>query len=114
MAVLATGLDVDTDGRGDRRALPPANLADADRFWERHEGTRMRVRAGSGTTSGRDVFPRTADSEIWLVDVDDPLLDRADPYARRVFRDPHPLDNNTDAALRRRQRPAHHAGAASA
>jgi hypothetical protein len=40
------------------------------------------------------VFPSTADSEIWLVDVDDPLLDRTDPYARRVFRDPHPLDNN--------------------
>ncbi|HEU5108528.1 MAG TPA: endonuclease, partial [Micromonosporaceae bacterium] len=74
-------------------AVPPANLADAERFWERHEGARMRVRAGSGTTSGRDVFPSTADSEIWLVDVDDPLLDRADPYARRVFRDPHPLDN---------------------
>jgi hypothetical protein len=27
---------------------------------------------------------------------DDPLLDRADPYARRVFRDPHPLDNQPD------------------
>ena len=26
--------------------------------------------------------------------MDDPLLDRADPYARRVFRDPHPLDNH--------------------
>ena len=93
VTVLATGLDVDsavevTD------AVPPADLADADRFWERHEGARMRVRAGSGATSGRDVFPSTADSEIWLVDVDDPLLDRADPYARRVFRDPHPLDNN--------------------
>jgi predicted extracellular nuclease len=74
-------------------AVPSADLADADRFWERHEGTQMRVRAGSATTSGRDVFPSTADSEIWLVDVDDPLLDRADPYARRVFRDPHPLDN---------------------
>jgi uncharacterized protein len=78
-------------------AIPPNVLADADRFWERHEGSRMRVRSGSGVTSGRDVFPGTADAEIWLVDVDDPLLDRADPYARRVFRDPHPLDNNTSA-----------------
>src|SRR5690606_9574219 len=91
--IVATGLDVDavvevTD------AMPPADLAEAERFWERHEGMRMRVRAGSATTSGRDVFASTADSEIWLVDVDDPLLDRADPYARRVFRDPHPLDNN--------------------
>ena len=91
--VLDTGVDVDTEVAV-TDAVPPANLADADRFWERHEGMRMRVRDGSGVTSGRDVFPSTADAEIWLVDVDDPLLDRADPYARRVFRDAHPLDNN--------------------
>jgi uncharacterized protein len=88
--VLDTGVtDVATTD-----AVPPANLLSAERFWERHEGEQMRVRAGSGTTSGRDVFASTADAEIWLVDRDDPLLDRADPYARRVFRDPHPLDNN--------------------
>ena len=73
----------------------------------------MRVRAGSGATSGRDVFPSTADAEVWLVDVDDPLLDRADPYARRVFRDAHPLDNNTSQTLRRRQRQPDHARPAS-
>ena len=54
----------------------------------------MRVRAGSGAVSGRDVFASTADAELWVVDRDDPLLDRADPYARRVFRDSHPLDND--------------------
>jgi predicted extracellular nuclease len=91
---LAADLDVNTEVEV-TTAIPPTNLADANRFWERHEGARMRVRAGSGTTSGRDVFPSTADAEIWLVDVDDPLLDRADPYARRVYRDAHPLDNNT-------------------
>ena len=53
----------------------------------------MRVRTGSSATGGRDVFASTADSEVWLLDVDDPLLDRADPYARRVFRDAHPLDD---------------------
>jgi predicted extracellular nuclease len=93
VTTLATGLDITTEV-ATTDAVPPASLADADRFWERHEGARMRVRAGSGTTSGRDVFPSTADSEIWLIDVDDPLLDRSDPYARRVFRDPHVLDNN--------------------
>jgi uncharacterized protein len=92
VTLLASGLNVNTDVEV-ANAVPPTTLADADRFWERHEGTRMRVRADSSATSGRDVFPSTADSEIWLVDVDDPLLDRADPYARRVFRDPHPLDN---------------------
>ncbi|RQX13904.1 lamin tail domain-containing protein [Micromonospora arida] len=75
-------------------AVPPAVLTDAQRFWERHEGSRMRVRAGSGAVSGRDVFSSTADAELWVVDRDDPLLDRADPYSRRVFRDSHPLDND--------------------
>jgi predicted extracellular nuclease len=92
VALLASGLDVATAVEI-TDAVPPATLADAARFWERHEGARMRVRAGSGATSGRDVFAATADSEIWLVDKDDPLLQRTDPYARRVFRDTHPLDN---------------------
>jgi hypothetical protein len=96
--LLATGLDVDREVAV-TDAVPPADLAAANRFWERHEGMRMRVRAGSVATSGRDVFATTADSEAWLVDRDDPLLDRADPYARRVFRDAHPLDNNTAAVF---------------
>ncbi|HEY3008276.1 MAG TPA: lamin tail domain-containing protein [Micromonosporaceae bacterium] len=91
--LVGTGVNVDTEV-AITDAVPPPDLAAADRFWERHEGARMRVRGGSGATSGRDVFPSTADAEIWLVDVDDPLLARTDPYARRVFRDPHPLDNN--------------------
>ena len=90
---LASGLDVDTVVEV-ADAVPPAELADAERFWERHEGARLRVRAGSGAVSGRAVFASTADSEMWLVDRDDPLLDRTDPYARRVFRDTHPLDND--------------------
>ena len=92
VSVLSSGLDVNSEVDV-TDTTPPALLADADRFWERHEGARMKVRQGSGTTSGRDVFPGTADSEIWLIDRDSDLLDRADPYARRVFRDPHPLDD---------------------
>jgi predicted extracellular nuclease len=75
-------------------ATPPVDLAAADRFWERHEGMQIRVRAGSGAVSGRDVFASTADSEIWLVDRDSGLLDRPNEYGRRVFRDAHPRDNN--------------------
>ncbi|GAA1887520.1 lamin tail domain-containing protein [Asanoa iriomotensis] len=86
---LASGVDVTVTD-----AVPPVDLATADRYWERHEGMRMRVRAGAQAVSGRDVFASTADAEVWVVDKDDPLLDRADPYARRVFRDSHPLDNN--------------------
>ncbi|MDG4806381.1 lamin tail domain-containing protein [Micromonospora sp. WMMD1120] len=90
---IGGGLAVDT-AVAVTDAVPPAVLTDAQRFWERHEGSRMRVRAGSGAVSGRDVFSSTADAELWVVDRDDPLLDRADPYSRRVFRDAHPLDND--------------------
>ncbi|GAB7041871.1 MULTISPECIES: lamin tail domain-containing protein [Catenuloplanes] len=92
VSTVASGLDVNavvatTDAR------PPADLAAADRFWERHEGERMRVRSGAQTVSGRNVYPATADGEVWLLDRDDPILKRTDPYARRVFRDAHPLDD---------------------
>ena len=75
-------------------ATPPADLTTAQRFWERHEGEQLRVRAGSTVSAPRDVFASTADSEVWVLDRDDPLLGRADPYARRAFRDAHPLDND--------------------
>ena len=108
----ATGLDPDADVVV-TEAAPPTDLADANRYWERHEGERILVPGGSVATSGRDVFPgdrrqrgvghparRPAGSQ------------RSDPYARRVFRDPHPLDNQPDPAVRRRQRQPHHAGLA--
>jgi hypothetical protein len=90
--VAATGLDPDADVVV-TEAAPPTDLADANRYWERHEGERILVPGGSLATSGRDVFPSTFDSEVWVIRPDDPLAQRSDPYARRVFRDPHPLDN---------------------
>ncbi|PWU59830.1 endonuclease [Micromonospora globispora] len=89
---LDSGLNVDTAVQVDD-ARPPADAADADRFWERHEGARLRVRAGSGVTAPRHVYASTADSEIYVLDREDPLMQRADPYARRTFRDAHPLDD---------------------
>jgi predicted extracellular nuclease len=72
---------------------PPTDLADANRYWERHEGMRAQVPAGSLATSGRDVFASTLDGEAWFIRADSAVAQRADPYARRVFRDPHPLDD---------------------
>jgi hypothetical protein len=76
---IAEGLDVDTDVAVDD-ARPPVDLAAADRFWERHEGARLRVRGGAGAVSGRNVFGGTADAEITVIDREDPLLARSDPY----------------------------------
>jgi predicted extracellular nuclease len=93
-ASLVTKLDSGVADVAVDDAEPPVDVSAADRFWERHEGMQLRVRAGAGAVSGRNVFSDTADSEIWVVDRDDPLLDRPDPLARRVFRDAHPLDDD--------------------
>src|SRR5262249_58116697 len=50
--VVATGLDVDTAVTV-TDATPPADSHAAGRYWERHEGERMRVRAGSSVTGAR-------------------------------------------------------------
>lgn len=94
VAKLASGLDVRTEVAV-TDARPPADSLSADRFWERHEGEQFRVRAGSTVTGARDVFSSTMDSEIWLIDSEDPLQSRTDPFTRRVYRDPHPMDNDT-------------------
>lgn len=74
-------------------AMPPDDLADAYRYWERHEGMLVSVPAGAEVVAGRDVFASTHDGEVWVIRGDHPLAQRADPYARRVFRDVHPLDD---------------------
>jgi predicted extracellular nuclease len=74
-------------------ASPPDDLEAAGRYWERREGMRGRVPAGALVTGGRDVFTSTADSEVWLVRGDSAVAQRSNPYARRAFRDAHPLDN---------------------
>jgi hypothetical protein len=86
-----TALDVDvvlppTD------ANPPSVVTDANRYWERVENMRLRVPGNSLVTDGLDVFPGTADAEMWLVRGDSEIAQRSG-YAQRVFRDAHPLDD---------------------
>ena len=71
---------------------PPALLSEANLLWERHEGMRLRVPGGALVTDGLDVFPGTADAEMWLVRGDSAIAQRTG-YAQRVFRDAHPLDD---------------------
>jgi predicted extracellular nuclease len=91
--VVRSGVDLDAEVPT-FDVNPPDNLADANRYWERHEGMRAQVPAGSVVIDSRDVFASTADGEFWLARGDHPIAQRADPYARRAFRDPHPLDND--------------------
>ncbi|MGE5603197.1 MAG: lamin tail domain-containing protein, partial [Nitrososphaerales archaeon] len=77
-------------------ADPPANLADANRYWERLQGMRVQVPQNSIVLGGRNVF-NPADAEIWVARPDSTIAQRTDPYTRRAFRDAHPLDDNYDA-----------------
>ncbi|HET9878210.1 MAG TPA: endonuclease [Candidatus Limnocylindria bacterium] len=74
-------------------AEPADELDDANRYWERHESMLFHLDAGAKVVMPRDVFPGTFDAEAWVIRGDHPLAERDDPYARRVFRDVHPLDD---------------------
>lgn len=91
--VVRSGVDLDAEVPA-FEVNPPDVLADANRYWERHEGMRAQIPAGSVAIDGRDVFASTLDGELWLARGDSAIALRADPYARRAFRDPHPLDND--------------------
>lgn len=75
---------------------PPDTPDEAGRYWERHEGMRCVLPTGSTLTSGRKVFDRTADAEVWAMHPKREAALRAEPYHRRVFRDAHPLDDLPD------------------
>ena len=76
-------------------ANPPVSLADANRYWERLQGMRVQVPQNSIVLGGRNVFS-PADAEVWVASPDSTIAQRTDPYARRAFRDAHPLDDNYD------------------
>lgn len=90
--LVRSGVDLDAEVPA-FEVDPPDDLDDAHRYWERREGMRGRVPAGARVVAGRDVFASTADGEVWVIRGDHPVAQRADPYAARVFRDPHPLDD---------------------
>ena len=95
LAVVRTGVDLDSEVPA-FETNPPADLADANRYWERHEGMRARVPGGSIVLAGRDIFSSTMDAEVWVAVHSSTIALRDDPYARRAFRDPHPLDDVPD------------------
>jgi predicted extracellular nuclease len=74
---------------------PPANLDDANRYWERLQGMRLQVPQDSIVLGGRNVFS-PADAEFWVARADSTIAQRMDAYTRRAFRDAHPLDDNYD------------------
>ncbi len=92
LEVARSGVDVDSEVPP-FTADPPADLAAANRYWERREGMRALIPGGSIVLNGRNVFASTLDGEVWVATHASPIALRQDPYARRTFRDPHPLDD---------------------
>jgi uncharacterized protein len=74
-------------------AAPPDDLTAANRYWERHEDMFGQVQQNSIVLDGLDVFDGTIDVELWTAPPTSAIAQRANPYERRAFRDPHPLDN---------------------
>ena len=91
LAVLRRGLDVDREVAV-FEADPPANAAAAREYWRQRDA--MRCRAPAGCTVQGAYRSRTSGSGwIQLLCGDHPLNARTNVYARRVFRDAHPLDD---------------------
>jgi predicted extracellular nuclease len=72
-------------------ANPPADPADAARYWERHEGMLASVPAQSVVDSPTHFYSSTGDTEFYALNPTSPIAQRANPYAQRVYRDAHPL-----------------------
>jgi len=79
-------------------ANPPANLDDANKYWERLQGMRLQVPENSIVLGGRNVFS-PADAEIWVSSPDSTVGMRTTSYTNRAFRDAHPLDDNYDPTI---------------
>jgi len=94
VSIVRTGVGLDVEVPA-FAADPPNNLDDANRYWERHEGMRAQVPAGSIVLGGRDVFASTADGEVWVAAPDSPIASLYG-YAKRSFRDAHVLDGVFD------------------
>jgi predicted extracellular nuclease len=74
-------------------ADPPANGADAARYWERHEAMQAVVPAASIVDSPTHLFASTQDTEFYAIAPTSPVAQRANPYAQRAYREAHPLDD---------------------
>ncbi len=92
VSVVRDGVDLSSE-IAQVDVAPPHDTADAQRYWERLESMYVRLPAGASVTEGRNVFASSYDGEMWMIAASDSLMSRSDPYARRVFRDPHPLDD---------------------
>lgn len=74
--------------------LNPQGLPDeVYRYYERIENMRVHVPAGSMVVAPTHWFSSSNDTEVYVVRADASIMQRANIFERRVFRDIHPLDD---------------------
>ncbi|HET7044483.1 MAG TPA: lamin tail domain-containing protein [Gaiellaceae bacterium] len=86
--VVASGVSIDPFV-----ADPPADAGAAAAYWEAHEGMQALIPQGSVVDSPRHTYASSADSEFYAIAPSASVAQRSDPFARRAFRDAHPLDD---------------------
>jgi predicted extracellular nuclease len=96
LKVVRSGVDIDAEV-APVVANPTADLATANRYWERLQGMRVQVPQNSVVLGGRNVFS-PADAEVWVAAPDSTVALRSG-YEQRAFRDSHPLDDNYNPTL---------------
>ena len=72
---------------------PPPDEAEANRYWERLEGMRVKLAAGAIVNGHRVDDKTTGDGMVYLSSAGGSLAQRDKAFERRVFRDAHPLDD---------------------
>ena len=76
---------------------PPSDQAEANRYWERLEGMRVKLGEGAIVNGHRVDDKTTGDGMVYFTAAAHPLANRENVFARRVFRDAHPLDDVSEA-----------------
>ena len=80
-------------------AIPPVEINPGDVLltnsiaYERLEGMRVIVPVPTLVVSPTHLFSSTNDTEVYVIRSDHPVAQREDPLARRIFRDPHEMDD---------------------
>ena len=67
-------------------ANPPADPADAARYWEQREGMLGSVPTGSVVDSPTHFYSSTSDTEFYALNPASSVASRTNPYAQRVYR----------------------------
>ncbi len=92
LGVLRSAVNIEEE-LGFIEARPPVHADEAARYWERREGMLFSLPADCIMQGGRKSSRWNTFSIAYGIRADLPVSQRTNVYARRVFRDSHPLDD---------------------